>query len=170
MSYSNHTKAVYHYLVYILLKVALFELSDDNEGRRNTIWAPAWENQLLYLPWKSGVVGLIWGFSSLSDDTLSRGPITIFQDKLFTGTYYEEAEDYFVPCPLSWLIGYINGPPTYHAFKESRNTDYVYLHYLLLFKWAASWEHQRFAYAKTKTQISFAEQRSWSVALFSLLG
>ena len=38
-------------------------------------------------------------------------------------------------------------------------------------KWAASWENKQSAYAKTKTQISFAvTPRSWSAPMFSLLG
>ena len=40
-------------------------------------------------------------FSSLSDETLNRGPITIFQDKLLTRTDCEEAGDYVVPYVLS---------------------------------------------------------------------
>ena len=46
-------------------------------------------------------VGLILGFSSLSDETLNRGPMTIFQDKLLTWTDCDEAGDYVVPNVLS---------------------------------------------------------------------
>ena len=39
------------------------------------------------------------------------------------------------------------------------------------YTWAATWENRIFAYAKTKTQISFAvKPRSWSAPLFSLYG
>ena len=41
------------------------------------------------------------GFSSLSDETLNRGLMTIFQDKLLTRTYCDEAGDYVVPNVLS---------------------------------------------------------------------
>ena len=37
------------------------------------------------------------GFSGLSDETLNQGPMTVFQDKLLTVTYCDEAEDYAVP-------------------------------------------------------------------------
>ena len=43
---------------------------------------------------KPGVVGSIPGFFSLSGETLNRGPMTIFQDKLLTRTYCDEADDY----------------------------------------------------------------------------
>ena len=46
---------------------------------------------------KSGVMGSILGLSNLSDETLNRGPMTIFKDKLLTMTYCDEAEDYAVP-------------------------------------------------------------------------
>ena len=46
-------------------------------------------------------MGLILGFSSLSDETLNRGPMTIFQDKLLTWTDCDEAGDYVVPNVLS---------------------------------------------------------------------
>ena len=52
-------------------------------------------------PSKPGVVGSIPGFSSLSDETLNRGPMTIFHDKLLTRTDYDEAGDYVVPYVLS---------------------------------------------------------------------
>ena len=52
-------------------------------------------------PSKSGVVGSIPGFSSLSDETLNRGPMTFFQDKLLTRTDCDEAGDYVVPNVLS---------------------------------------------------------------------
>ena len=52
-------------------------------------------------PSKLGVVGSISGFSSLSDDTLSRGPMTIFKDKLLTRTDSHEAGDYVVTNVLS---------------------------------------------------------------------
>ena len=52
-------------------------------------------------PSKPGVVGLIPGFSSLSDETLNRGPMTIFQDKLLTRTDCDEAGDYVVRNVLS---------------------------------------------------------------------
>ena len=48
-------------------------------------------------PFKSGVVGSTAGFSSLSDETLNRGPMTIFQDKLLTRTDCDETGDYVVP-------------------------------------------------------------------------
>ena len=48
-------------------------------------------------PCKPGVVGSIPGFSSLSDETLNRGTMTIFQDKLLTRKYCDEAGDYAVP-------------------------------------------------------------------------
>ena len=50
---------------------------------------------------RPGVVGSIPGFSSLSDETLNRGPMTIFQDKLLTITDCDEAGDYVVPNVLS---------------------------------------------------------------------
>ena len=52
-------------------------------------------------PSKPGVVGSIPGFSSLSDETLNRGQMTIFQDKLLTRTDCDEAGDYVVPNVLS---------------------------------------------------------------------
>ena len=48
-----------------------------------------------------GVVGSIPGFSSLSDETLNRGPMTIFLDKLLTRTDCDEPGDYVVPNVLS---------------------------------------------------------------------
>ena len=42
------------------------------------------------------IPSLIPGFSSLSDETLNRGPMIIFQDKLLTKTYCDEAGDYAV--------------------------------------------------------------------------
>ena len=41
------------------------------------------------------------GFSSLSDETLNRGPVTVLQDKLLTRTDCDEAGDYVVPNVLS---------------------------------------------------------------------
>ena len=52
-------------------------------------------------PSKPGVGGSIPGFSSLSDETLNRGPMTIFQDKLLTKTYCDEAGDNVMPIVLS---------------------------------------------------------------------
>ena len=49
----------------------------------------------------AGVVGSIPGISSLSDETLNRGSMTIFQDKLLTRTDSDEAGDYVVPNVLS---------------------------------------------------------------------
>ena len=46
-------------------------------------------------------MGSIPGFSSLSDETLNRGPMTIFQAKLLTRTYCDEAGDYVVSNVLS---------------------------------------------------------------------
>ena len=46
-------------------------------------------------------MGSILGFSSLSDETLNPGPMTIFKDKLLTRTDCDEAEDYVVPNVLS---------------------------------------------------------------------
>ena len=46
-------------------------------------------------------MGSIPGFSSLSDETLNQGPMTIFQDKLLTRTDCDEAGDYVVPNVLS---------------------------------------------------------------------
>ena len=46
-------------------------------------------------------MGLIPDFSSLSDETLNRRPITIFQGKLRTRTDCDEAGDYVVPNVLS---------------------------------------------------------------------
>ena len=46
-------------------------------------------------------MGSIPGLSSLSDETLNRGPMTIFQDKLLTRTYCDEAGDYVMPNMLS---------------------------------------------------------------------
>ena len=51
---------------------------------------------LSHSPSKPGVAGLIPDFSSTSDKTINRGPMTIFQDK--TG---DEAGDYAVPNVLS---------------------------------------------------------------------
>ena len=41
------------------------------------------------------------GFSSLSDATLNRSQMTIFQDKLLTSTYCDEAGDYAASNVLS---------------------------------------------------------------------
>ena len=46
-------------------------------------------------------MGSIPGFSSLSDETVNRGPMAIFQDKLLTRTDCDEAGDYVVPNVLS---------------------------------------------------------------------
>ena len=46
-------------------------------------------------------MGSIPVFSSLSDETLNRGLMTIFQDKLLTRTDCDEAGDYVVPNELS---------------------------------------------------------------------
>ena len=46
-------------------------------------------------------MGSIPGLSSLSDETLNRGPMIIFQDKLLTRTDCDEAGDYVVPNVLS---------------------------------------------------------------------
>ena len=54
-----------------------------------------------YSPSKPGVVGSVPGFSSLSDETLNRGPMTIFKDKRLTMIDCDEAEDYVVPNVLS---------------------------------------------------------------------
>ena len=48
-----------------------------------------------------GVVCSIPGFSSLSDETLNRGPMTIFHDKMLTRTDCDEAGDYVVPNVLN---------------------------------------------------------------------
>ena len=39
VSYSNNKKAVYHFLAFILFKVALFESSDDKENIFITIFS-----------------------------------------------------------------------------------------------------------------------------------
>ena len=44
---------------------------------------------------------MILGFSSLLNETLNRGPMTIFQDKLPTRTHCGEARDYAVPNVFS---------------------------------------------------------------------
>ena len=69
-------------------------------------------------PSKLGVVGSIPGFSSPSDETLNRGPMIIFQDKLLTRTDFDEAGDYTVPyvlCPRDLVfktdIGHKTVPP-----------------------------------------------------------
>ena len=46
-------------------------------------------------------MGLIPSFSRLLDETLNRGPMTIFLDKLLTRTYCDEAGDFVVPNVLS---------------------------------------------------------------------
>ena len=43
----------------------------------------------------------ISGLSSLSDETLNQGPMTVFQENLLTRTYCDEAGDYIVPNVLS---------------------------------------------------------------------
>ena len=48
-----------------------------------------------------GVVSSIPGFSSRLDETLNRGHMTIFQDKLLTRTDCDEAGDYVTPNVLS---------------------------------------------------------------------
>ena len=50
-------------------------------------------------PWRN--FGSIPGFSSHSDETLNRGPMTIFKDKRLTRTDCDEAGDYVVPNVLS---------------------------------------------------------------------
>ena len=70
-------------------------------GRKPTVKLVIKSNlqvKLLAQPW---VVGSTRGFSSLSDETLNRGPMTIFQDKLLTRTDSDEAGDYVVPNVLS---------------------------------------------------------------------
>ena len=49
----------------------------------------------------NGVVGSTPGYSSLSKDTLNRGPMAILQDKLLTRTYCYDTENYVVPDVLS---------------------------------------------------------------------
>ena len=44
------------------------------------------------------------GFSSLSGETLNRGPMTIFQDKQLTRTDCDEAGDYVVLNVLSPMV------------------------------------------------------------------
>ena len=56
---------------------------------------------LSYSPCKPGVDGSIPDFSSRLDETLNRGPMTIFQDKMLTRSYCDEAGDYAVPNVLS---------------------------------------------------------------------
>ena len=51
-----------------------------------------------------GVAGSIPIFSSPCDETINRGPLTIFQDKELTRTYCKKAEDYAVPN-MSHLVG-----------------------------------------------------------------
>ena len=46
-------------------------------------------------------MGLITGFSSLSSETVNLGPLTIFQDKLLTGTYCDETGDYAMTKDLT---------------------------------------------------------------------
>ena len=58
-------------------------------------------NGLSFSPCKQIVMGSTLGFSSLSDETLSRGPMPIIQDILLTMTYYDETEDYAVP---NWTL------------------------------------------------------------------
>ena len=43
---------------------------------------------------------MIPGFSSLSNESLNRGPMTIFEDKLLARTDCDEAGDYVVPNVL----------------------------------------------------------------------
>ena len=49
-------------------------------------------------PCKSGVVGSTLGLSSLSDETLNQGPMTIFQDKLLTRMYCDEVVGWRLFC------------------------------------------------------------------------
>ena len=55
---------------------------------------------LSFSPCKQIVMGSTLGFSSLSDETLNRGPMPIIQDILLTMTYCDEAGDYAVPNVL----------------------------------------------------------------------
>ena len=59
---------------------------------------------LIYSPCKPGFLGYIPGFSSLSDETLNRGPMTIFEDKLLKRIYCDEAGDYAVLSPIGLVF------------------------------------------------------------------
>ena len=56
------------------------------------------------MPSKPGVVGSIPGFSSLLDETLNRGPITIFYDKLLTSAPNFLSVVFVSFSPLIWAI------------------------------------------------------------------
>ena len=70
-----------------------------------------------------GVVCSIPGFSSLSDETLNRGPHEIFHDKMLTRTDCDEAEDYVVPNvlnPRDLVFRPDIGHKLYHHHEMSR--------------------------------------------------
>ena len=52
---------------------------------------------LNHLACKLGFTGLILAFSSPLEETINRGPMIIFQDKLLTRTYFYEVGDYVAP-------------------------------------------------------------------------
>ena len=66
------------------------------------------------------------GFSSLSGETLNRGPMTIFQDKLLTRTECDEAGGYFVPnvlCPRDLVFRPDIGHKLYHHHHHLGYSD-----------------------------------------------
>ena len=74
-------------------------------------------------------MGLIPGFSSLSDETLNRGPMTIFQDKLLTITDCDEAGDYVVHnglIPRDLVFRPDIGHTLYHHHHVDLVNDNVY--------------------------------------------
>ena len=63
------------------------------------------------------VVKLLAFCSSLLDETLNRGPMTTFQDKLLTRTDCDEAGDYVMPnvlSPRDLVISHDIGHKLYH--------------------------------------------------------
>ena len=68
---------------------------------------------------KPGVAGSIPGFSSPSDETINRGPLTIIQDKLLRMADSDEAGDYAVSNVLS---------PRDLVFRHDLRTKTVHTH------------------------------------------
>ena len=82
------------------------------------------------LAFKAGVVGSIPDFSSLSGETLNRGHMTFFNDKLLTRTYCDEAGDYAVPNVLS-PRGLVFKPDIGYKMVDHRETSTGYTPHLV---------------------------------------
>ena len=106
----------------------------------SSIWAATWENRIFaYAKIKTQISFAVTSKLISAFFFATR----IVQSLFFLNTKFQASSH------LQWLY-------THRRWLEKSEAGNWGIVLSMKWKWAASWENQRFAYAKTKTQISFA--------------